>query len=69
LGPLFERLAATRRRRAAAATETVEPRTACWLFKVRRWAGNVVLDPATQEDMCGGSIVEKATLEIVYDTV
>jgi hypothetical protein len=28
-----------------------------------------VLDPASQEDMRGGVIVEKPTLEVVYDTV
>jgi hypothetical protein len=28
-----------------------------------------VLEPASHEDMCGSSLVEKATLEVVYDTV
>ena len=39
------------------------------LFKSEAVGRNVVLEPATHEDMCGGSIVEKATLEVVYDTV
>jgi len=30
---------------------------------------NVVLEPATQFDMCGKTDVSKATLEVVYDTV
>jgi chlorophyllide a reductase subunit X len=30
---------------------------------------DVVLDPASAEDMCGGSIVEKPSLEIVYEAV
>jgi chlorophyllide a reductase subunit X len=28
-----------------------------------------VLDPATIEDMCGRSVLEKPSLEVVYDTV
>ena len=30
---------------------------------------NVVLEPATIEDMCGRSVIEKPSLEIVYDNV
>jgi len=30
---------------------------------------NVVLEPATQFDMCGRSEVTKETLEVVYDNV
>ncbi|MFT3670516.1 chlorophyllide a reductase iron protein subunit X [Aestuariivirga sp.] len=30
---------------------------------------NVVLQPATAEDMCGGVITQKASLEVVYDQV
>jgi chlorophyllide a reductase subunit X len=29
----------------------------------------VTLVPATMEDMCGRAIVEKPSLEVVYDTV
>ena len=39
------------------------------LFKGEVVGRNVVLEPASHEDMCGSSHVEKATLEIVYDTV
>jgi chlorophyllide a reductase subunit X len=39
------------------------------LFKGEVVGRNVVLDPASHEDMCGGSIIEKPSLEIVYDTV
>jgi len=28
-----------------------------------------VLDPATMEDMCGKSVVNKPSLEVVYDAV
>jgi chlorophyllide a reductase subunit X len=30
---------------------------------------DVVLQPASYEDMCGGSAVQKPSLEVIYDTV
>ena len=39
------------------------------LFKSEVVGRNVVLDPATIEDMCGRSVLEKPSLEVVYDTV
>jgi chlorophyllide a reductase subunit X len=39
------------------------------LFKSDAVGRNVVLQPASHEDMCGSSHVEKPSLEIVYDTV
>jgi chlorophyllide a reductase subunit X len=30
---------------------------------------NVVLEPATVEDMCGGTVIEKPTLEVIYEAV
>jgi chlorophyllide a reductase subunit X len=39
------------------------------LFSSEVVGRNVVLEPASHEDMCGASFVEKATLEVVYDTV
>jgi 3,8-divinyl chlorophyllide a/chlorophyllide a reductase subunit X len=68
-GPLFERLAAN-----VADAQPLRPKPLTQdgllgLFKSETVGRNVVLDPATQEDMCGGSLVEKASLEIVYDTV
>jgi 3,8-divinyl chlorophyllide a/chlorophyllide a reductase subunit X len=39
------------------------------LFKGEAVGRNVVLQPATFEDMCGASQVHKPTLEVVYDTV
>ena len=39
------------------------------LFKGEVVGRNVVLDPATIEDMCGRSVLEKPSLEVVYDTV
>jgi chlorophyllide a reductase subunit X len=39
------------------------------LFSSETTGRNVVLDPASQEDMRGGILIEKPTLEVVYDTV
>jgi chlorophyllide a reductase subunit X len=39
------------------------------LFKGEAVGRGVVLDPATIEDMCGRSVIEKPSLEVVYDTV
>jgi 3,8-divinyl chlorophyllide a/chlorophyllide a reductase subunit X len=39
------------------------------LFKGEAVGRNVVLQPATAEDMCGGVIIEKPSLEVVYDNV
>jgi chlorophyllide a reductase subunit X len=39
------------------------------LFKGEAVGRNVVLQPATFEDMCGASLVHKPSLEVVYDTV
>ena len=37
------------------------------LFASEVTGRNVVLDPATMEDMCGQSVVTKPSLEVVYD--
>jgi chlorophyllide a reductase subunit X len=39
------------------------------LFKGDAVGRGVILDPASNEDMCGGSIVERKSLEVIYDTV
>jgi 3,8-divinyl chlorophyllide a/chlorophyllide a reductase subunit X len=39
------------------------------LFSKEATGRDVVLDPATVEDMCGGVLIEKPSLEVVYDTV
>jgi len=39
------------------------------LFKGDVVGRGVVLDPATLEDMCGKAVVEKTSLEVVYDAV
>jgi chlorophyllide a reductase subunit X len=37
------------------------------LFASEVTGRNVVLDPATMEDMCGQSVITKPSLEVVYD--
>ncbi len=39
------------------------------LFKSEDVGRDIVLDPATLEDMCGTAVVEKPSLEVVYDKV
>ena len=39
------------------------------LFKGDAVGRGVVLEPATFEDMCGASAVNKPSLEVIYDTV
>ena len=39
------------------------------LFKSEDVGRDIVLDPATLEDMCGAAVVEKPSLEVVYDKV
>ncbi len=39
------------------------------LFKGEEVGRGVQLEPATMADMCGGKVVEKASLEVIYDSV
>ena len=39
------------------------------LFKGEAVGRGVVLEPATMEDMCGESVIDKPSLEVVYDAV
>ena len=39
------------------------------LFSGESVGRDVVLTPATMEDMCGASIIEKPSLEVIYDAV
>jgi chlorophyllide a reductase subunit X len=68
-GPLFEQLAAN-----VAEAQPLRPKPLTQdgllaLFSSDVTGRDVVLEPASHEDMCGTSFVEKATLEVVYDTV
>jgi chlorophyllide a reductase subunit X len=68
-GPLFEQLAANVAEAPPLRPKPLTQDGLLALFKSEVVGRNVVLEPASHEDMCGSSIVEKATLEIVYDTV
>jgi chlorophyllide a reductase subunit X len=68
-GGLFEQLA-----RSVAESKPMHPHPLqheglLGLFKGDAVGRGVTLDPATNEDMCGGAVVEKRSLEVVYDTV
>jgi chlorophyllide a reductase subunit X len=68
-GPLFEELA---RNVAWAPPEWPRPLShdaLLGLFKGDAVGRNVVLEPATVEDMCGIAAVSKPSLEVIYDTV
>jgi len=67
--PLFEQLATN-----VADSPPVQPMPLTQdgllgLFKGEAVGRDVRLEPATAEDMCGGVIVEKPSLEVVYDSV
>ena len=67
--PVFEELST-----AVAEAPPVRPRPLSQnalldLFSAEAVGRDVVLDPATMADMCGGEIVTRPSLEVVYDTV
>jgi 3,8-divinyl chlorophyllide a/chlorophyllide a reductase subunit X len=68
-GPLFEQLAANVAEAPPLRPKPLSQDALLGLFKGEVVGRNVVLEPASHEDMCGSSYVEKPTLEIVYDTV
>jgi len=68
-GPLFGELA-----QQVAESEPLRPRPLSQeellgLFKGEAVGRGVVLEPASSEDMCGSTLIERPSLEIVYDTV
>jgi chlorophyllide a reductase subunit X len=68
-GPLFEQLAANVADAPPLRPKPLSQDALLGLFKSEAVGRNVVLEPASHEDMCGSSLIEKATLEIIYDTV
>jgi chlorophyllide a reductase subunit X len=68
-GPLFEQLAANVAEAPPLRPKPLTQDALLGLFKSEAVGRNVVLEPASHEDMCGSSQVDKASLEIVYDTV
>jgi chlorophyllide a reductase subunit X len=68
-GPLFGELA-----QKVAESEPLRPKPLSQegllgLFKSEAVGRGVVLEPASTEDMCGPTLIERPSLEIVYDTV
>ncbi|WP_406855351.1 chlorophyllide a reductase iron protein subunit X [Alsobacter sp. KACC 23698] len=66
-GSLFETLAANVADAAPHQPRTLTQDTLLGLFKSDAVGRNVVLEPATMEDMCGVSAVTRPSLEVVYD--
>jgi chlorophyllide a reductase subunit X len=68
-GPLFEQLAANVADAPPLRPKPLSQDGLLGLFSGEAVGRDVRLVPASQEDMCGRSAVEKPSLEIVYDTV
>ena len=68
-GSLFEQLAANVAEALPNRPKPLSQDGLLGLFSGEAVGRHVTLLPATMEDMCGSSVFEKATLEIVYDTV
>jgi len=68
-GPLFEELASNVVGAPPLHPTPLDQDGLLGLFKSEEVGRNVVLQPATMEDMCGSSSLEKPSLEVIYDTV
>ena len=66
-GPLFEGLAANVAEAPPQLPSPLVHEDLLGLFKGDTVGRDVVLDPATAEDMCGADYAEKPSLEVVYD--
>jgi chlorophyllide a reductase subunit X len=67
--PLFETLAAAVAEAPPRRPKPLSHDALLGLFKGDAVGRNVVLEPATSEDMCGGVVIEKPSLEVVYESV
>ena len=67
--PLFEELATGVADAPPVLPSALEQDGLLGLFAPDEVGGNVELEPATLEDMCGGTLVERESLEVVYDDV
>ena len=68
-GPLFEELAQNVAEAPPVRPTPLSQDGLLGLFKSDVVGRDVVLEPATIEDMCGRSVIEKPSLEVIYDTV
>lgn len=67
--PLFEELAINVAEAPPVRPKALTQDQLLGLFKSEVVGRGVVLDPASQADMRGGAVVEKASLEVVYEAV
>ncbi|MDE2347808.1 MAG: chlorophyllide a reductase iron protein subunit X [Gammaproteobacteria bacterium] len=65
--PLFEQLAGSVADAPPLRPKPLTQDSLLGLFKGEAVGRGVVLEPATEVDMCGGAIVAKTSLEVVYD--
>lgn len=68
-GPLFETLAAGVADAPPVLPNPLDQDGLLGLFSPEETGGNFELQPASLEDMCGGTLVEKSSLEVIYDDV
>jgi chlorophyllide a reductase subunit X len=68
-GPLFEQLATNVADAAPQRPKPLSQDALLGLFKGDTVGRDVVLQPASMEDMCGRAVLERPSLEVVYDTV
>jgi chlorophyllide a reductase subunit X len=68
-GPLFEELATNVSEAPPKQPSPLDQDGLLGLFKSEDVGRGVKLEPATLEDMCGGELIEKPSLEVIYETV
>jgi 3,8-divinyl chlorophyllide a/chlorophyllide a reductase subunit X len=66
-GPLFEQLAHNVAEAPPVRPKPLTQDALLGLFKGEAVGRGVVLDPATAEDLCGATRIEKPSLEVIYD--
>lgn len=68
-GPLFEELAGQVADAPPKHPTPVDQDGLLALFSAEETGGNFVLEPASMADMCGGEVITKPSLEVVYENV
>jgi len=68
-GPLFEGLATNVAEAPPIRPKPLDQDGLLGLFKGEAVGRGVKLEPASLEDMCGGAVIEKPSLEVVYESV
>jgi chlorophyllide a reductase subunit X len=68
-GPLFGELATNVAESPPHRPNPLTPDQLLDLFSSDTVGRDVVLEPATQEDLCGAALLNKPSLEVIYDTV